>query len=87
MLPATAVSALSTTWGRRDVKTGLTILRTIDTQTDALTTSIVSWDGSFFGALGISSASNTRGTAIDTANTEAETEAQFTSANTQLVIT
>lgn len=87
VLLVTAVSALPSSWVRRDVNTVLNNLGTIDTETDALTTSVDAWDGSFFGALGIASASNTLGTAIDSANTEAATEAQLSSADTQTFIT
>lgn len=81
----TAISAIPL--GRRDVTTVVNNLKTIDTQTNALTTSINSWDGSLLGALGIASASNTLGTAIDNANTAAATEAQFSSTDTQTVLT
>lgn len=40
---------------KRDVGTILTNLRTIDTNTNALTAEIRSWDGSLLGALGIQS--------------------------------
>lgn len=56
LLLITAVSALPST--RRDVNTVLTNLQTIDSQANSLTSSINSWDGSLFGALGIASASN-----------------------------
>ncbi|KAJ4390573.1 hypothetical protein N0V93_004169 [Gnomoniopsis smithogilvyi] len=83
----TAISASVLPLGRRDVTTVLDNLETIDTQTKALTTSITSWDGSLLGALGIASASNSLGTAIDNANTEAATEAQLSSADSQTVLT
>lgn len=52
---ATAVSAIpSSKIAKRDVDTVLTNLQTIDAQTNTLTTTINSWDGSLLGALGIS---------------------------------
>lgn len=56
LLFITAVSALPL--ARRDVNTVLANLQTIDSQANSLTSSITSWDGSLFGALGIASASN-----------------------------
>ncbi|KAJ4411269.1 hypothetical protein N0V82_009053 [Gnomoniopsis sp. IMI 355080] len=82
----TAVSAAVLPLGRRDVTTVVNNLETIDTQTKALTTSINGWDGSLLGALGIASASNSLGTAIDNANTEAATEAQLSSADSQTAL-
>lgn len=45
----------------RDVTTVLANLRTINTQTTALTTSINGWNGSLLGALSIAGASNNLG--------------------------
>lgn len=50
---AAAVSAIPSS--RRDVTTVLANLKTIDTDTDALTSTITAWDASLLGALGIQS--------------------------------
>lgn len=50
---AATVSAISSS--RRDVATVLTNLETIDTDTNALTSTITAWDASLLGALGIQS--------------------------------
>lgn len=84
LLFVTAISAVSL--GRRDVTTVLNTLQTIDTQTAALTTSTNSWDGSPLGTLAIVFTANNPGTAIDTVNIEAATEAQFSSADTQNIL-
>jgi Hydrophobic surface binding protein A len=80
---AAAASALVI---KRDVSTILANLKTIDTDTNSLTTSVKNWDGNLFGALPIDSAEKTLEKNIQSATTDAQSEAVLSSADSQSVI-